>query len=93
MKAEKGGRGSVNARAAGGHMEERWCDATAPTLIVKSSNWQNMDGPGAWRVSQGLLYSCFKQLFLSHHCQTCSQLRACKKTPTAGCQAVRGTNC
>lgn len=71
--------GGVNATGSGGHMEERWGDIPACVPTFQSSNWQNLDGPGAWGASQDLLYCCFKQLFLSHHCQTCSQVRAQKR--------------
>lgn len=71
--------GGANATGSGGHMEERWWDVPTPAPTFQSSSWQNLDSPGAWGASQDLLYSCFKQLFLSHHCQTCSQLRAQKR--------------
>lgn len=72
-------KGGVKATESGGYMEERWCDVPALVPIFQSSKWQNLGGPGAWGAPQDLLHSCFKQLFLSHHWQTCSQLRAPKR--------------
>lgn len=81
MKVEEGMSASVKEKAAewGGYMEEKQCNVPALVPIFQSSNWQNLDGPGAWGAPQDLLYNCFKHLFLSHHWQTRSQLRAQKR--------------
>lgn len=69
----------VKTTESGGYMEKRQCNVPALVPIFQSSSWQNLDGPGAWGAPQDLLYSCFRKLFLSHHWQTCSQLRAQKR--------------
>lgn len=68
----------MKATESGGY-KKGWCDVPALVVIFQSRNWQSLDGPGAWGAPQDLLHSCFKQLFLSHHWQTCSQLRAQKR--------------
>lgn len=79
MKSEKGMSAAVKEVWKPQDQEDTWRRGDAMSLLFQSSKWQNLDGPGAWGAPQDLLHSCFKQLFLSHHWQTCSQLRAPKR--------------